>query len=595
MKKIIFALIIATFALSANARLRQNGKLPQQDVYKIMNTYTKTWVKLQHSMLADITGTEADASELYVAHKTQADGEAVLTTLSGDGGDMIETLNMIKGLIEEVLKYYNKPTWFLDAMFELHLVNTGDADGSVYLCVDVPEIEGWDEIKEIILDAADGQEAVTYYINHMVPGNRHYMHVDYDGSFGYSTQAGITTKWVMNHIAYPETKFYYTKNVEADYMKVVDEGFTTETTSLLARNTKPGAVQYMELDEHGFMAKFRSQGEELVANTLSQLRSNITIVASQYASSEDLSDILADTYIRLGHTNTSEDKFEHDTYLMRLHIGDMSNNPALEATWNQVCESILSSSNSNAVLKAVKAANLTIKSDNDLYIAMDEDGALKVTDINGLDELGDLAKWKFDLIDSDDNFFAAAPYVEFDGQYFTTLYTDFAYDIVNPSEVKAYVVPEIAEDGATALVKINGTVPACTPVVIAAKSRVQFSNMLQPVVSDATYNGTNKLLGVFFDEKKAVDNSTYTLRTENDQLGFYRSADTFIPGNEAWLEKQDNNKPVIIVVPEDPSTAITTVIADKKQDSTIYDLMGRKVASPAPGIYIQNRQKITIK
>lgn len=226
---------------------------------------------------------------------------------------------------------------------------------------------------------------------------------------------------------------------------------------------------------------------------------------------------------------------------------------------------------------------------------MDEDGALKVTDINGLDELGDLAKWKFDLIDSDDNFFAAAPYVEFDGQYFTTLYTDFAYDIVNPSEVKAYVVPEIAEDGATALVKINGTVPACTPVVIAAKSRVQFSNMLQPVVSDATYNGTNKLFGVFFDEKKAVDNSTYTLRTENDQLGFYRSADTFIPGNEAWLEKQDNNKPVIIVVPEDPSTAITTVIADKKQDNTIYDLMGRKVASPAPGIYIQNGNKIIIK
>lgn len=595
MKKIIFALIIATFALGANARLRQNGKLPQQDVYKIMNTYTKTWVKLQHSMLADITGTEADASELYVAYKTQADGEAVLTTLSGDGGDMIETLNMIKGLIEEVLEYYNKPTWFLDAMFELHLVNTGDADGSVYLCVDVPEIEGWDEIKEIILDAADGQEAVTYYINHMVPGNRHYMHVDYDGSFGYSTQAGITTKWVMNHIAYPETKFYYTKNVEADYMKVVDEGFTTETTSLLARNTKPGAVQYMELDEHGFMAKFRSQGEELVANTLSQLRSSISIAASQYASSEELSDILADTYIRLGHTNTSDDKFDHDTYLMRLHIGDMSNNPALEATWNQVCESILSSSNSNAVLKAVKAANLTIKSDNDLYIAMDEDGALKVTDINGLDELGDLAKWKFDLIDSDDNFFAAAPYVEFDGQYFTTLYTDFAYDIVNPSEVKAYVVPEIAEDGATALVKINGTVPACTPVVIAAKSRVQFSNMLQPVVSDATYNGTNKLLGVFFDEKKAVDNSTYTLRTENDQLGFYRSADTFIPGNEAWLEKQDNNKPVIIVVPEDPNTAITTVIADKKQDNTIYDLMGRKVASPAPGIYIQNGNKIIIK
>ncbi len=149
-------------------------------------------VKLQSTYLADMTATTYDeASPLLVWYgERDENGEALLTNLSGDGGDMLETLEFIKGLIQEMLDYNDKPTWFLDEMFQLHLVPTGDADGSVFLCVDVPEIEDWDEIRELILDAAGGQTAVTYYISHMHPGHRHYMGIDYDGSFGYRLEAG---------------------------------------------------------------------------------------------------------------------------------------------------------------------------------------------------------------------------------------------------------------------------------------------------------------------------------------------------------------------------------------------------------------------
>ena len=166
--------------------------LPDQGVYRIKNVYSGTYVKLQSKYLADITApTYEEASPLLVWYgERDENGESLLTNLSGDGGDMIETLEFIKGLIEETLEYNNKPTWFLEEMFQLHLVPTGDPDGSVFLCVDVPPIDDWEEIRDIILEAAAGQTAVTYYISHMVPGNRHYMGIDYDLSFGYRLQAG---------------------------------------------------------------------------------------------------------------------------------------------------------------------------------------------------------------------------------------------------------------------------------------------------------------------------------------------------------------------------------------------------------------------
>ena len=54
------------------------------------------------------------------------------------------------------------------------------------------------------------------------------------------------------------------------------------------------------------------------------------------------------------------------------------------------------------------------------------------------------------------------------GNYVTTLYTDFAYDV--PEEITAYKVSEVNENGNAVLTALNGTIPAQTPVLLVADS-----------------------------------------------------------------------------------------------------------------------------
>ncbi len=55
---------------------------------------------------------------------------------------------------------------------------------------------------------------------------------------------------------------------------------------------------------------------------------------------------------------------------------------------------------------------------------------------------------------------------EYGGNYVTTLYTDFAYDV--PEEITAYKVSEVNENGNAVLTALKGTIPAQTPVLLVA-------------------------------------------------------------------------------------------------------------------------------
>ena len=55
---------------------------------------------------------------------------------------------------------------------------------------------------------------------------------------------------------------------------------------------------------------------------------------------------------------------------------------------------------------------------------------------------------------------------EYGGNYVTTLYTDFAYDV--PEVVTAYKVSEVNENGNAVLTALKGTIPAQTPVLLVA-------------------------------------------------------------------------------------------------------------------------------
>ena len=194
MKSIYKTFVLAAFCLASVSAF---GALQEPGLFKIKNVMTGKYVVLQNAMLADISGTESDAQVLNVNYDIQPNGEGIITELAGGDGDMMETLDFIKNSFEMVLEAENYPTYFLDEMFTLYLVETGDADGTVYLCVDVPEIENFDEIRDFLIDASQNQQAIYYYLSHMVPGNRHYLAVDYDDSFGFRVANGEDSKWLM--------------------------------------------------------------------------------------------------------------------------------------------------------------------------------------------------------------------------------------------------------------------------------------------------------------------------------------------------------------------------------------------------------------
>lgn len=562
MKKLFTLSLLALLmgVTSANAITR----LPDQGVYKIKNVYSGTYVKLQSNYLADITAQTIDeASPLLVWYgERDENGESLLTNLSGDGGDMIETLEFIKGLIEDVLVYNNKPTWFLEEMFQLHLVPTGDADGSVFLCVDVPEIEDWDEIKAIILEAAGGQTAVTYYITHMVPGNRHYMGIDYDGSFGYRLQAGTEEGTDIKFLMLREAEqggYCYVKTAsatdESPYLRRVHS--LTSTVDLASPHNDASAVFELGVENDVQVSRLAVQGLDLAP------------LATAIGNG---------AYLAILPTNTTAQKFVYDSYALKLQLPDEGVDAAtVIAAATQVLgedSEIAAALSSHSEWIKDRAAIFFVHSDNDgVTITCDANYAL----------YGDNAKWKLEFIDTHDNYFAPTAEVAANGKYYTTLYAAFPLELVG--SISAYSVKSVGEDGVPVLEPLDmDVIPAGTAMLLEMDTNNDEYNMIMPVaptVEPTQVLGayTTKFVGTYFDDDTTNDKSDMLMLQDGLKFAVNNAFDK-MPANKAWVKKTT-------------TTGITTVSADGADgDNTIYDLMGRKVTNPGRGIYIQNGKKV---
>jgi len=560
MKKITTLILAAMIAVAASAVT----PLPDQGVYRIQNVYSGTWVKLQHNYLADITAlTYEEASPLLVWYgERDENGEALLTNLSGDGGDMIETLEFIKGLIEEVLEYNNKPTWFLEEMFQLHLVPTGDPDGSVFLCVDVPPIDDWEEIRDIILEAAGGQTAVTYYISHMVPGNRHYMGIDYDGSFGYRLQAGTEEGTDIKFLMVRE-------DLEGGYCFVKTASATAENPYLRRVHEKSSTVD-LASPHNDASAVFDLAVEGIKVNRLAVQGLNLAPLAQAIEGS----------YLALCPTNTTAEKFVYDAYALKLQLPDEVNAAAVVAAAKAAL------GEDSEIAAALESHIDLIKDRAAIYIVHSDQGGVSVAGDANYAAYGDNAKWKLEMIDTETNYFAPAATAEANGKYYTTFYASFPVSIVG--DVTPYIVTAVAEDGTPTLEAMDGTtIAAGTPVVLELASNEDENNLLMPIISSEAQgipyleNGPKSMLkGTYFDDDTANDMSTMLTLQDGLTFAVDNTAD-YMAANKAWVDKSI-------------TTAITKIETDAQGDNTIYDLMGRKVVNPTHGIYIQNSKKVVL-
>ena len=140
------------------------------------------------------------------------------------------------------------------------------------------------------------------------------------------------------------------------------------------------------------------------------------------------------------------------------------------------------------------------------------------------------------------NYFGVNMDMNANGKYYTTLYTDFPYQL--SEGMKAYVVSEI-DGGKVNLEDISPYVPAETPVILESGSSSASDNKLQPLATTVNSSFTaNNLKGVYFNHDAGDKHTVRTafakttmrlLNVKDGEIVFVDEGDAYIPANTAYL------------------------------------------------------------
>ena len=186
---------------------------------------------------------------------------------------------------------------------------------------------------------------------------------------------------------------------------------------------------------------------------------------------------------------------------------------------------------------------------------------------------------------------------------YATFY-DAYHNFVIPEGVKAYVVTAATTENLT-YSELEGVIPAGTAVMLEGTA-----GTYPAVVSEeeAVYEGINLLNGSNIPTTTYADVEDclfYKLAYGNsagvnaNKLGWYWGAENGaafeIEAHRAWLAIPQ----IVASAPGypfiSPVTGISSTLADDGTDAVIYDLQGRRISTPAKGLYIKNNKKVIIK
>ncbi len=272
-------------------------------------------------------------------------------------------------------------------------------------------------------------------------------------------------------------------------------------------------------------------------------------------------------------------------------------------------------------------------------------GRSKLKDFTGY------TNWKIERIDNETNYLGIAPNeeVKIGDNYYTTIYTDFAYEL--PTGMKAYYIDNhfydtnhVQEPIAELKEITNGRIPAETPVIIECSSDNAANNKVKILTESLDKITDNQLEGRYFcyieyinyhektnyelsnpDLKNALvfdkskmrvlgmkdgklamveDNDKALVRTrkEGNTSKYYY----YIPANKAYLpikSSESSATSIKLLLPNEYQVAlsISKVVSDENVQTGIYTLTGVKVkeendATGLPsGIYIINGKKQVVK
>ena len=172
-------------------------------------------------------------------------------------------------------------------------------------------------------------------------------------------------------------------------------------------------------------------------------------------------------------------------------------------------------------------------------------------------------------------------------------------DLANlPTGLKAYKAKVDEANSKVSFTEINQAVSANTGILLAGTAGEPYSI---PVADNGTTVTDNDFLvnstgGTFAAESGYT---YYGLIKDSDPLTFgsFEPASVAIPTNKAYLKVQDSATSRLMCVFFDATgiSETTTAAAKSAADTTVFDLLGRRVAQPTKGLYIVNGKKVAFK
>ena len=275
------------------------------------------------------------------------------------------------------------------------------------------------------------------------------------------------------------------------------------------------------------------------------------------------------------------------------------------------------------------------------YFCDEGTGWLVMKTTDGLDsDVLKSSEWTVYILDENtvEGAFGANTKAKFkkDGMYYTTMYTDFPYQLLDG--VNAYYLvfnSEFTEiTDRVMFTQVEGDVVPANLAVVLECPAVQNSatsgtvvNRLLPLPANTQSNvsvneGDNFIKGyICLDgEKKENDKvRMYVLSSKNDKLGFYHSTATYMTPNKAYLlvpegaeeqaEQHAKNVTFCFGMPDEGSEnqetngiELSELMVDENDNMPVYNLNGTKVAEGKaaekmlrPGVYVKKGKKFVVK
>ena len=280
--------------------------------YYVKNTGNSKYVVIdaENYNATATADTQLDADVVTLAFNDNG----IVTTMNdlyGDG-DLIAILNQVKTVLKNRLNSQGMNSGFVDEMFKIKLVRTGNGENLVYFCFDIPAIEDVEIVRNYLLSEANLPEIVTGYLDLLLqPYKRIYLNASDNGTFGFTDDKSVTAnKWLVEEYVIPEDDLfttagdYYVSNKGNSNYVVIDAENYNATAS--AANQQDADVITIDFDSNGIVTTMKQQDGEGEGSDLIAILEHVKTVLKNRLNSQGLNSDFVDQMFKIKLVKTED-------------------------------------------------------------------------------------------------------------------------------------------------------------------------------------------------------------------------------------------------------------------------------------------------